>query len=298
MYLNQYLLKYLFILFVFSNLFSDELSVSQYNQPHKIQDGKEINKLSILSWNIRMLTHPLGWLHNPVERAENIIQALENAELYDAILFQEAFSGSMRNKIYKKLKDIYPNQIEPNDNTHYCKSNSGLWIISRDPVVLIEEISFRHLRGWDKLSSKGAKLYSIIKNQQEFYIINTHMQADYKTKYSDIRIKQYTEIQEKLILPNEGSEIPIILCGDLNISKQSKLKQMLEKLNLMNGPLIGELKYTSLENNHELLDYILVKAKIFKFQSVERRIQNMSVLLTIDPTKLSDHYPIEGIFRW
>ena len=124
------------------------------------------------------------------------------------------------------------------------------------------------------------------------------MQADYQIKYSDIRISQYMEIQEKLILPNENTEIPLILCGDLNIAKSSKLKQMLESLNFINGPLIGELQYSSLGSNHELLDYILVKAKKIKFQTVERKIQNMSDILLINPIQLSDHHPVEGIFRW
>ena len=163
---------------------------------------------------------------------------------------------------------------------------------------MIDNINFTELRHTDWLSSKGAHLYSVIKINQEFHIINTHMQADYQTKYSDIRTSQYTEIQQKLILPNENSEIPLILCGDLNISKPSNLKQMLTNLNFVNGPLIGELQYSSLDNNHELLDYILVKTKKFKLQSVERRIQNMSVNLFIDPILLSDHHAVEGIIKW
>ena len=67
------------------------------------------------------------------------------------------------------------------------------------------------------------------------------------------------------ILPNENFDIPLILCGDLNISKPSKLKQMLKNLNFVNGPLIGKIQYSSLGDNHELFDYILVKTKIFKF---------------------------------
>ena len=62
----------------------------------------------------------------------------------------------------------------------------------------------------------------------------------------------------------------------------------MEKLNFMNGPLSGKLKHTSLGNNHELLDYILVKSKKIKFQSIERRILNMSVDLNIDSIQLSD----------
>ena len=245
-----------------------------------------------------MFPPPYGWLHNCDERAENIIQALKNSEGYDVILFQEAFSESIRNKIFSTLKFKYPNQVIVDDETIFYKINSGLWVISSIPIALIDNINFTMFRNTDSFSSKGAHLYSVTKNQQEFHIINTHLQADNQTKYSDIRTSQYMDINEKLILPYENSETPLILCGDLNISKQSKLNQMLKKLSVINGPLLGNLQHSSLGDNHELLDYILVKAKKIKFQSVERRIQNMSVNLSIDPIQLSDHYPVEGIFRW
>ena len=298
MYITKYLLKYLFILILFSGLVSNEMLADQHIKHQALQTDKEENRLSILSWNIKMHPPPYGWFYNSIDKAENIIKTMKESSKYDVILFQEAFSYKIRNKIYNSLKDLYPHQIDIKDETNFYKMNSGLWVISSIPITLIDNINFTELRHNDWLSSKGAYLYSVIKNRQEFYIINTHMQADYRTKYSDIRTSQYTEIHQKLILPNENSEIPLILCGDLNISKPSKLNQMLEKLNFMNGPLSGKLKHTSLGNNHELLDYILVKSKKIKFQSIERRILNMSVYLNIDSIQLSDHYPIEGILKW
>ena len=65
------------------------------------------------------------------------------------------------------------------------------------------------------------------------------MQSDYKTDYSEIRKSQYIEINNKLILPNKESLIPLILCGDLNISNSNKLKSTLKKLKLINKNLDG-----------------------------------------------------------
>ena len=258
----------------------------------------EENNLTILSWNIKMLNGPYGWLHNRTERADNIIQSLKSSTGYDIILFQEAFSGDMRRLMYEGLKTLYPYQIIPDDKTCIGKSNSGLWVISKSPINILDEISFSNQKNWDALSSKGAKLYSVVQDEQKFHIINTHLQADYKTKYNKIRTQQYTEIYEKLILPNDKSEIPLILCGDLNISKPGKLKIMLEKLHLMNGPLSGDLQFSSTGENAELLDYILVKSDNFQFNSIERKIVNMSKIQQINPESLSDHYPIMGIFTW
>jgi len=258
----------------------------------------EKNDLKILSWNIKMMPAPYGWFHNSVERAENIIQALKSSETYDVILFQEAFSRKIRKIIFDGLQSIYPYQILPKNQPKIFKTNSGLWVISRNPITLIDEISFSHLREWDKLTSKGAKLYSIIKNEQELYLINTHMQSDYKTKYNKVRTDQYTQINKNLILPHMKQGIPLIMCGDLNISKPSHLASLLKKLKLENGLLSGKLQFSTIGQYKQLLDYILVKTETFKFQSVERKIQDMTGDLFINPSQLSDHYPVEGIFKW
>ena len=257
----------------------------------------EANSLRVLSWNIKMFPAPYGWFQNSKYRAENIIEALKESELYDVILFQEAFSGKIRKIIFNGLKTIYPHQITPKDQTIFYKTNSGLWVISRTPITLIDEISFSQLRNWDTFSSKGAKLYSVTKNKQEFYLINTHLQSDYEKEYRDVRSSQYSEINDGLILPNLKSGLPIFLCGDLNISKPPQLNELLDKLKFENGPLSGKILYSTLSDK-KLVDYILVKTNFFKFQSIERKIQNMSINLFIDPIQLSDHYPVEGIFTW
>ena len=254
----------------------------------------EENDLTILSWNIKMLTAPYGWLHNRVERAENIVHTLNTAENYDVILFQETFSGKIRKLMYEGLKSIYPYQIIPEDPKCLVRSNSGLWVMSKYPITLIDAISFSDQKNWDILSLKGAKLYSVIQDEQEIYLINTHMQADYKKKYNNIRTQQYTEIYEKLILPNDKREIPLILCGDLNISMPVQLRKMLEKLKLDNGPLLGKLQFSSIGEDLELLDYILVKSDNLQFESIERKILDISK----NPKSLSDHYPIQGKFKW
>ena len=182
----------------------------------------EDNQLKILSWNIKMLPAPYGWLLQCNKRADHIIQFIKASDPYDIIFFQEAFSGSIRRKIYAGLQDIYPHQIEPEDQSAFYKFNSGLWAISSLPITLNNHVSFTQFREWDKLASKGAKLFSVIKDGQKFYLINTHMQSDSKKDYSDIRRSQYTEINENLILPNEESEASLIICGDLNISNPSK----------------------------------------------------------------------------
>lgn len=254
--------------------------------------------LTILSWNIKMFSAPYGWLHNRLERAENIIQSLKNSTNYDVILFQEAFSSKIRKQIYRGLKLLYPYQIEPEDHFNFFKTNSGLWAISKMPIELIDQISFSKLKEWDWMSSKGAKLYSVIKNDKEILLINTHLQSDYKTNYSSIRRSQYDEINLGLILPYVKINKPLILCGDLNISNVVNLDKMLKHLNLKNGPLSGKLQFSTFSQPNELVDYILVKTDKFKFKSIQRRIQDFSMDFLEYSTNMSDHYPIEANFIW
>ena len=254
--------------------------------------------LTILSWNIKMFSAPYGWLHNRIERAENIIQSLKNSTNYDVILFQEAFSSKIRKQIYRGLKLLYPYQIEPEDHFNFFKTNSGLWAISKMPIELIDQISFSKLKEWDWMSSKGAKLYSVIKNDKEFLLINTHLQSDYKTNYSSIRRSQYDEINLGLILPYVKINKPLILCGDLNISNVINLDKMLKHLNLKNGPLSGKLQFSTFSQPNELVDYILVKTDKFRFKSIQRRIQDFSMDFLEYSTNMSDHYPIEANFIW
>ena len=256
------------------------------------------NSLRVLSWNIKMLPSPYGWFFKRHKRANDIIQFFKDSDPYDIIFFQEAFSGSIRRKIYAGLQDIYPQQIEPEEQPIFCKINSGLWAISRLPITLNKHITFTQFMEWDKLASKGAKLFSVIKDGQKFHLINTHMQSDSKTDYSDIRSSQYTEINENLILPNEESEASLILCGDLNISNPNKLKLLLQKLKLINGPILGTLQHSLVGRSKELMDYILVREDHSKFKSIKRRIIDFSNKLKGKEYNLSDHYPIEAVISW
>ena len=283
------------IIILFFNCASSPLSFVESAIDKEVFDNEK--KLKILSWNIKMFAGPYGWFFNQNNRAENITKALLETEPYDIIFFQEAFSYKIRKKIYSELQNIYPYSMEPNDKKVFYKLNSGLWVISRLPITLKEHIYFTNLLSFDKLSSKGAKLFSAIKNKQEFHFIHTHMQSNNEKEYMDIRIDQYSEINNKLIIPYEKEKIPTILIGDFNISEYSNLKNMLQKLNLLNGPLDGIIQ-NSIIGTNKLVDYILVKSNSYIFHSIKRKIIDFSKSLEKEKDIYSDHYPIEGIFNW
>ena len=293
--------KYLIILYCYL-FFINGCSQSNYmkiESPTFINDTQINNtQIKILSWNIKMLPAPYGWFLKRQERAENIIQFILDSDPYDVIFFQEAFSDNIRNKIFEGLKNIYPFQVEPDDQVAFYRSNSGLWTISQLPIKLKEHITFSKFMETDWMASKGAKLFSFIKGNKEFNLINTHMQSDYEKKYDLVRKHQYLEIHNKLIIPNDNFGTPLILIGDLNIDNPRKLKILLQKLNLKNGPLMGNIQHSLIDTGKKLADYILINEGNSKFKSIKRKIIDFSINFKGKNLEFSDHYPIEAIIVW
>ncbi len=291
-------MKLLIILTIFLNILNSNIKLNTKSDNQL--ETKNNNKLKILSWNIKMLPNPYGYILKSKERTKLIISKLKSEKKYDLILFQEAFTSDSREKIYKELNSIYPYQIIPKNND-YFSNNSGLWVISAIPLELINEIFFQESAGWDRFANKGAKLYQINKNNQDFYIINTHMQANEKSDYSYIRTSQINQINDLIVGPYSKNLIPILLIGDLNVSKSSNLIKYLNILNMKNGELHGDLNFSCYNNNtnsKELLDYILFKSNSFNYSTFSRKILKFSDLLDQNQTHMSDHYPIEGIIEW
>ena len=293
--LNKY--KLIFIcLFIFNGCNSNpNTNINTSNSIHsKTNQNKELN---LLSWNIKMFPAPYGWLLNRKKRADNIIQFLKEFDSYDVIFFQEAFSRNIRKKIFQALKNNYPFQIEPNDEAAFYRINSGLWVISKIPILLKDDLTFSNIRETDWLASKGAKLFTLNKGGRSFSIINTHLQSDYEKKYDHIRQDQYLEIYKKLI-NNNINDSPLILMGDLNIANPKKLKKMLLQLNLKNGPIVGKLKHSLVGKRKKLVDYILINENNFKFKSIKRKIIDFPDKFKDKKNNFSDHYPIEANIIW
>ena len=284
---------FLLLIFIFNcSKMSMEIKPTSF-----INKNNNDNQLKLLSWNIKMFPAPYGWFLNRNQRANNIISFLKESEEYDVIFFQEAFSSNMRKKIFDGLKTIYPFQIEPEDEARFYRINSGLWVISQLPITLKDNVLFSKVRETDWLASKGAKLFIVNKGSNSFNIINTHLQSDYEEKYDHIRKHQYLEIQKKLIFPYIKNS-PLILIGDLNIVNPEKLNKMLLKLNLKNGPLMGNLKHSLVGKRKKLVDYVLINEGSLKLKSIKRKIIDFPNKFKNKEYKFSDHYPIEATIIW
>lgn len=269
--------------------------------PTTVQDHSvEKKELKILSWNIYMLPYISLFNHNGA-RAKVIAQTLEFSD-YQVIVFQEAFSTKCRHILAKYLAKEYPYQYGPaNKNNLPFRTNSGLWVVSKIPLMELGEIQFSRCKGFDMVARKGAVLFQGTFEGARFQLLTTHLQADHS---HELRVKQCDEIRNHLLNKYFCSNIPQLICGDFNIDMDDRpnYQQMLQTLDAQNGELSGSVKVTYDEVNNNLarnaegklriIDYVLVRNEKL-INKIERKVQTFYAHVAGRDTNLSDHYAME-----
>jgi endonuclease/exonuclease/phosphatase family metal-dependent hydrolase len=258
-------------------------------------------KIKILSWNIYMLPGIVK-KGGKVERASAIGKILKESD-YDVIVFQEAFHRRARKKIYQQLKDSFPYQTGPaNQQLISCKTNSGIWIFSKHPIVAAQSIIFKNHSGIDAFSRKGGLIAEVMINQTLVQVAGTHLQ---NSGQPWIRQSQCVEFYNRLLKPMQKEGVPQILCGDFNINreKEEEYNFMLQTLRATDGELCGELKYTydrqqndlhvEAGQQKDLIDYILIRDSENQFATTTRQIKVMRNNWHRQHTDLSDHFALE-----
>lgn len=259
--------------------------------------------LVILTWNIYMLP----WLirNNQEKRAKAIGEVLKNEDI-DVIVFQEAFHGHAYRIIKEEIKNKFPYQYGPGKGGLF-KFNSGIWIVSKHPILRSDSKKYKQKAHADRLAKKSAVFVEIEKNKQRFQVIGTHLQAqNYLLKFRKIRERQFDVIKElcdKYLVKG----IPQIIAGDMNTNKKEEHSycKMIERLDADDGELCGEIKHTANDSENdiytepptgtaELLDYILYRpnhtdSKVIKREAIRYRKPWFEWR-----EDLSDHYAVKG----
>jgi len=258
-------------------------------------DGER--NLKILTWNIYMLPKIVPGTHRR-ERAHAIVEELKKSD-FDIIVFQEAFLPAAREIIGEGLKDIYSFQYGPaNSEGFTIKTNSGVWVLSKIKLNLLNTIKFRNYTGNDCLARKGAMLLEGVWNEKPFQILGTHLQAD---GFDRIREKQMDQIYVELLAENKKEGVPQIICGDMNTESEMKEHYcaMLECLDAQDGDISGieKCSYDGVNNpiaqsfgvkNKTNYDYILVRNNGVKMKTMKRFVS----VIKKGKRFLSDHYGV------
>jgi len=263
-------------------------------------------KIKILSWNIYMLPAVVN-IKGKVKRAQAIGKILKNSD-YDVIIFQEAFHRGARKKILSQLKQEFPYQAGPaNRKLISYKTNSGLWIFSKHPIVSTKSIIFKNRSGVDAFSRKGGLIAEIMINNSLVQVAGTHLQ---NSGHASVRLGQCGEFYNRLLVPFYKEGVPQIICGDFNINKErhEEYNFMLQTLHATDGELNGEVRYSydRLHNDlkvepgqsKDLIDYILIGYQPNQLASVSRQIKIIRQNWDDAHHDLSDHYALEADIKF
>jgi endonuclease/exonuclease/phosphatase family metal-dependent hydrolase len=271
------------------------------NVPIGIHTEKSIH-FKILSWNIAMLPI-IDRLNGKNERAKAIAKELSKND-YHVIVFQEAFASQARSIINNSLKYQYPYSYGPfNKSGFSMKFNSGIWILSKVALEVKHEIEFTDNAGFDFFARKGAVLLEGTYNGTTFQIIAAHLQDDeYPQK---IRISQFNEIYQNLLIHYSDTNKPQIICGDFNTDDRilENYSGMLNHLHADDGELSGNLKITYDDISNDLLttnirnprriDYILTRNSNC-IKKINRKITVLKSRWGKNKMYLSDHNGVEA----
>lgn len=197
-----------------------------------------------------------------------LIAAKMKAAQFDILVFQEAFLGDARRIIYKALEDHFPYEYGPANRKFSIKTNSGIWVLSRIPLLPLAEIDYSDCVGFDDcFARKGAMLLQGEWNRRKFQLLGTHLQAGGP---DSIRHRQYVEIRQ-LLDRFQSPEILQIIAGDFNTgdTDTAQYRDMLATLDAVDGPLSIQVQKTDqgypndLHSNglrsFRIIDYIFLR---------------------------------------
>jgi endonuclease/exonuclease/phosphatase family metal-dependent hydrolase len=276
------------------------------------------DSLKVLTWNIQMLPRFVN-SNGKIKRARAIVDQLKQ-KTYDVIAFQELFHARSRRIIVKGLSGYYPYHTSVlNKKTIALKSNGGVMLFSKHPIVASHQIRYKDRMGLDRFSRKGAVLAEIDFKGKRVQVAGTHLQAfgDQSILYS-----QYHQLAEELLKPYSRAGIPQLLCGDFNtlrtvptqlpadissdfIDRLPRYHYMLHTWEAMDGDLAGEQQFTMDRPYNDLcktrkefrllLDYVLLRPNGMRDLSIRRKVEIMRHQWDQQHRDLSDHFGLEAV---
>lgn len=267
-------------------------------------------ELKILSWNIHMLPYCIYAKTKKRKRYREIVKEMNQSD-YDIIVFQEAFHNRVRRKMWRRMNEVFPYQYGPaNKKAFTWRPNSGIWIVSKTPLIELDEIAFENCVGDGCLARKGVLMVQGNWYGHLFQILGTHMNGGH------INNSQFHELREKLLDPYQKEGVAQIICGDFNTKTTSADDQWNTLLRTFDVDT-GYVQYDDRDSLHKaewpvadvcarFPDFFFVRSNGDKDLAV-RRMATVSYgpCWKQEPKKiylrsvgLSDHYPVRMVLQW
>lgn len=269
--------------------------------------NSEAQTVRILSWNIKMLPRQLNGIlhHRPIVRTHYIPSEILKDSV-DIICFQEAFDMKANKLLYNALKQRYPYVSGPaNHKKGSVKLNSGVMFLSKYPLKTLGSVDFRECEKEDCYARKGGLLVECTVNNKTIQLMGTHMEAG---GTAQLKRGQLSELK-RLAVTYAHPGVPQFMMGDFNIGKSNPdlYGSMLDSLRALDGPISGELQYTSdhmlndMSNygpSRDVIDFILYKPNGDKAPQITRYVRRYRASWRKSNSDLSDHFAVWAEIRW
>jgi endonuclease/exonuclease/phosphatase family metal-dependent hydrolase len=272
-----------------------------------ISIGAQAKDISVLTWNTFLVPHPFNSTRQE-ERADLMAQKVRALD-HDIIFFQEAFIDSKRERIIKELAPTYPYAAVPKKGDGLLKFvGPGLFIVSKFPMKILDQVVFEDCSGTDCFASKSAIIVEItLSPDEKIQMINTHLQG---WDNVDVRKKQLLQIKE-MMKENLKIGIAQVLVGDLNIDGniKSEYTDSLVLMNMTSSPLEGRLDSSNgfstvgcFEtpggiSKGEWLDHMWLNQNGSETEIHSRKVVPIVGRLGTLECPLSDHYALEAFIE-
>lgn len=264
-------------------------------------------EFKVLTWNTFLIPPP--WNMSKQNERTNVMKELLPTLAHDVMFFQEAFYNKERRKLIKALKKTHPYSVVPKAGKKLKQiQDSGLFMVSKYPMTVVDQVIFDNCAKADCMSSKTAIMVEItLPSGKKAQMINTHLQAWNEPKTIAIRKKQLEEIKA-MMAKHQKPGIPQILIGDINVDGkvEPEYSASLELMEMTSTPLEGPLTGTngfSTEGCYkkpggdveEWLDHVWLKANGSETKVTGKKVVPMMGELECGLCPLSDHRAVEAV---
>lgn len=301
--------RYLYTLLLFAVVFIIALPGNLQAQNY-VAGPDTTPELHILSWNIHMLPYCVYAKTKKRKRYKQIVEEVKQAD-YEIIVFQEAFHNRVRKRMWRRMKDDFPYQYGPaNQKFFSLKPNSGIWIVSKIPLIEVDEIAYENCVGDGCLARKGVLMVQGNWYGHIFQLFGTHMNGGH------INNSQFHELRYKLLDEYQEDDVVQIICGDFNTKTTSGDDQWNTLIRTFDVDT-GYVQYDDRDSLHKaewpVADVMARFPDFFFVRSngdddlVVRRMSTVSYgpCWKQEPKKiylrsvgLSDHYPVRMVLQW
>lgn len=266
--------------------------------------------LSVLTWNTFLLPPPINYTRQ-AERGALMAEKLRKIDS-DIIFFQETFYESERELMIKDLSSSYPYVVIPKKGDGFFQFiNSGLMIVSKYPVKVLDQVVFDDCVFSDCFASKSAIIIEVtLPNNKVVQMLNTHLQAWNETKAIAVRKKQLQQIKD-LMKNNLRLGVAQVLVGDLNINGkvEGEYNDALALMEMSSIPLEGPLNFSNgfatadcYDNpggdpEGEWVDHLWLNANGTETEIHSKKVVPILGSLGTRNCPLSDHYAVEALIK-